>query len=238
MAKTLEFGLLNDGKYYFWLQTFLDGTNASDIIPALDEREQYILGIKAGKLLRKIHTVPAPVDAEPLDVWHGNIVKNLICELYDNYANSELNRKVGEYIKNNMNILNNLPQTSVHGDFGLGNLIVMPDGEIAPVDFTNQYCRTYSNPWFEIENFSSAPYTDSYLAGEIYGYFDSTVPNEFWKVYLYNEAYAALRILYYYAQEHEWIERIYKWYNERIEQAVSLIPDWYIKTIHEHAHRI
>ena len=58
MCAPLEFGRCKDGVYT--VQSWIDGREAEEVIPLLSDSEQYALGLEAGRILKKIHSVPAP----------------------------------------------------------------------------------------------------------------------------------------------------------------------------------
>lgn len=58
-SRPVDFGVFDNGKSVYQLQTWIDGEDAEVVLPRLTETEQYVLGLKAGELLRKIHTIPA-----------------------------------------------------------------------------------------------------------------------------------------------------------------------------------
>ena len=58
MCKPVEFGTCDDGVYS--LQSWIDGEDLDTILPLLSETEQYVLGLKSGKIIRKMHSIPAP----------------------------------------------------------------------------------------------------------------------------------------------------------------------------------
>lgn len=60
MCKSLEIGECDEGIYI--LQTWIDGKDANEVVPYLANSEQYALGIEAGRILKKIHSIPAPAD--------------------------------------------------------------------------------------------------------------------------------------------------------------------------------
>ena len=64
MSCPVDFGICNAGKNVYQLLTWCDGENLEKVLPALSETKQYALGIKAGEILRKIHSVPAPDNLE------------------------------------------------------------------------------------------------------------------------------------------------------------------------------
>jgi len=62
MCKPVELGVCGDGVYV--LLSWIDGEDLEAVLPELSAAEQYMLGVKAGKLLRIIHSIPAPENEE------------------------------------------------------------------------------------------------------------------------------------------------------------------------------
>lgn len=60
MCQPVEIGRCNEGVYI--LQTWIDGKDAEDVVPSLADSEQYALGLEAGRILKKIHSIPAPAE--------------------------------------------------------------------------------------------------------------------------------------------------------------------------------
>ena len=60
MCMPAEFGTCDEGAYS--IQSWIDGADAESLVVAMGEREQYRYGLDAGRILAKIHTIPAPVD--------------------------------------------------------------------------------------------------------------------------------------------------------------------------------
>ena len=58
MCRAIEFGECDEGVYS--LQSWIEGEDAEELIPALPLAEQYELGLRAGRIIRKIHSIPAP----------------------------------------------------------------------------------------------------------------------------------------------------------------------------------
>ena len=66
----IEFGICNGGESSYYLSSWLDGEHMGALWPDMSGTEQYTLGLKSGDSLFKIHTLPAPIDAEP---WKENV---------------------------------------------------------------------------------------------------------------------------------------------------------------------
>jgi serine/threonine-protein kinase len=189
------FGECGGGKRVYQLLTWIDGEDAEAVLPALGEAERYALGAKAGDLLRKIHSVPAPGDAEDWSAKFGRKVQGRM-DFYDaNPIKSENGDVIAQFLTDNRTVLNNRPQTFNHGDFNKSNLICMPDGDAGIVDF-NAYNGCYGDPYWEFAPDNWGDDADAfYRTGLINGYFDGEAPAKFFLMLRYYLAYDALAAL-------------------------------------------
>lgn len=62
MCLPLAFGTCEEGVYS--VQSWIDGMDAKEVIPTLSDTEQYVYGLEAGRILRRIHSIPAPETQE------------------------------------------------------------------------------------------------------------------------------------------------------------------------------
>ena len=62
MCLPIEFGICEGGGYS--VQSWIDGESAENLIPLLPAKEQYDYGLEAGRILRRIHSIPAPNSQE------------------------------------------------------------------------------------------------------------------------------------------------------------------------------
>ena len=143
-----DFGLCDEGKKVYSLSGWLDGKDAETLIPLMTEEEQYSLGVKAGAVLRKIHTLPAPDDAEPWDVRFRQKVQTRIDLYVKHNLISDNGEIIVQYLNDRQGLLNNRPQTFWHGDYNMGNLLITPDGEIGTIDY-NYWNLDYGDPWWD-----------------------------------------------------------------------------------------
>ena len=58
MCHPIEFGTCDEGVYS--LQSWVDGKDAEEVIHTLSDNEQYLYGVNAGRILKNIHSIPAP----------------------------------------------------------------------------------------------------------------------------------------------------------------------------------
>ncbi len=65
----LEQGLCAEGVYC--IHSWIDGTDAERWIPTLSGEQQYAYGLEAGRLLKSIHSIPAPESVPPWEERFG-----------------------------------------------------------------------------------------------------------------------------------------------------------------------
>ena len=58
MSQPVDFGICNEGRSCYMLLTFVEGIDLEEALPTLSEKEQYLLGREAGRILKAIHSIP------------------------------------------------------------------------------------------------------------------------------------------------------------------------------------
>lgn len=177
MCKPIKIGLCKDGVYV--LQSWIDGIDAEENIHNYDKKQQYDFGFQAGKILQKIHTIPAPKNQQE---W---------AERFNNKMNSKINmysectikfegaQYIIDYLNSNRDLLKNRPQCFQHGDYHIGNMMIEND-KIVIIDF-DRY--DFGDPWEEFNRIVwVAQASPAFSSGMINGYFDNNVPELFWKL--------------------------------------------------------
>lgn len=154
--------------------------DVKDAFCTLSINEQYSLGVEAGKVLRKMHSIPAP---EGHTLWENqfnqkidrNINKYHACgiELYGD-------NKIMDFIERNRCLLDNRPQTFQHGDYHVGNMIITKNGELGIIDFDR---LDFGDPWEEFNRIVwCANISSAFASGRINGYFEKNVPEMFFRL--------------------------------------------------------
>ena len=196
-SRPIEFGLCDGDKSVYQLSEWLDGEDGEVAHSKMSDKEKYNLGVKAGELLRKIHTLPVPDDAEPWNEW---FIRKKVQPRMDFYntnpdIQSENSYIIVQYLQNNKHLLNGRPQTFCHGDFNKSNLMIMQNGQIAVIDFNN-YNKDHGDPWWEFDfvNWGGEP-NPYYCTGLIKGYFGGEPPHKFFEIISYYIAYDAIGAL-------------------------------------------
>lgn len=179
MCQPIEFGTCNEGVYS--IQSWIDGEDAEEIIPTLSDTEQYVYGLEAGRILRKIHSIPAPATQEDWEAWFNRKMDYKIKKYTECPLEYENGQAFIDYINENRHLLKNRPQTYQHGDYHIGNMMIGRDGKLYIIDFNR---NDYGDPWEDIKAITwDVEASQMFASGRINGYFDSDVPEEFWRIF-------------------------------------------------------
>ncbi|MCI8387565.1 MAG: phosphotransferase [Clostridiales bacterium] len=177
MCKPIEFGNCDEGVYM--IQTWIDGSDAEEVVPTLPKSEQYLLGYEAGQILTKIHQIPAP-DTQP--EWEARFNAKIDrkikmytdCPIKFDGADSII-----EYLNANRHLLKNRPQCFQHGDYHIGNMMI-ENGKIVIIDF-DRY--DFGDPWEEFNRIVwCAQAAPTFACGMVDGYFTDQIPPKFWSL--------------------------------------------------------
>lgn len=190
MSKLLSFGTCNNKQNVYMLLTWAEGESLVTALPRLSEKEQYNLGIKAGKILKTIHSISVEKSDIPLENRQERKIEKLI-----KYENSSVridnDEDVLKFIKNNINKLNSLPPVYTHGDFHVGNLILTPNNNIGVIDFNRWKCVDAYEEFYKVQ-FFDIEVSIPFAVGQIDGYFNNEPPLKFWDILSVYVAHSSL----------------------------------------------
>lgn len=229
MCLPLEWGIAEEEPYM--LQSWIEGCGAEDVLPALPREQQYAYGLDAGRILKKIHSIPAPADTES---WAERFNRKIDRKL-DMYAACPLKYEGGEaflrHIENNRHLLSNRPQCFQHGDYHTGNMMIDKNGVLTIIDFEKW---DYGDPWEEFNRIGwCAQLSPAFSSGLADGYFDGRVPMDFWNLlalYICSNALGSLSWAIPFGEGEIQVMRnqaaeILQWY----DNFRTVIPSWYQK---------
>lgn len=227
MCQPIKFGICRKGVYS--LQSWIDGADLEDVLPDLSEEEQYNYGLAAGRILRKMHTIPAPKTQEP---WERRFNRKMDRKI-KMYSECPLKYENGElfiqYIEENRTLIRNRPQTYQHGDYHVGNMMADRAGQLQIIDFNR---HDFGDPWEEFNRIVWAAQASPRLAsGMVDGYFNGDVPLEFWRLlalYISSNTLSSLPWGIPFGAEQvavfrEQAQDILRWY----DNMQNVIPSWY-----------
>lgn len=184
IPQPLGFGLCDDDKSVYFLSGWIDGKDAESVLPMISETEQHVLGLKAGKTLRKIHSLSAPDGIADWQERYFSVIDERIEAYRSEGIPFEGNKIILEYYDRNRSLLFGRPQCLLHGDFHEGNLMIGVDGELFIIDLLDEGFRNYGDPWYDFRTFGENG--NAYFStGLIRGYFNGEPPPEFWDILTY-----------------------------------------------------
>ena len=190
VPRVYEKGILNYTKGYVLLD-WINGLSLDQILNNCELEVQY--GKLVAKELVKMHAIKANDKVTIYDNYIKSFKKkmNKIIELeINNFPIETFYNYVDKYSE----LLKNMPGNSIiHGDFHPGN-IIFNNGKIIFIDL--DMCKA-SNPWEDLSSNVCNMNFSKFYSSLLLNYFDSNIPEKFWKVYyLYGSLYILDYILY------------------------------------------
>lgn len=177
MCKPVAFGRCDEGVYS--VQTWVDGEDAEEIIPLLTDAEQYAYGLEAGRILKVIHSIPAPANQPDWELRFNAKMDRKIKTYKECPIKFGGSENMIAYIEANRHLLANRPQSFQHGDYHIGNMMI-ENGKIVIIDF-DRY--DFGDPWEEFNRIVwCAQVSPLFASGIVNGYFEDDVPIEFWRL--------------------------------------------------------
>ena len=230
MCLPVEFGTSEEGAYS--IQSWIDGEDAEELVMSMDEEKQYRYGLDAGRILAKIHTVPAPVDALSWDTRFNAKIDRKIAM----YENCELKYESGSdaflsCLAENRHLLKGRPQSYQHGDYHIGNMMIDKGGVLTIIDFDRD---DFGDPWEEFNRIVwCAQAAPAFASGMVDGYFGCKVPMEFWKLlalYISSNTLSSLPWAISFGEREVQVMKkqaaqVLEWY----DGMKNVVPTWYKK---------
>ena len=227
MCDPVEFGTCEAGVYQ--ILRWIDGADAEPLIPTLPAERQYAYGLDAGRILAKLHTLPAaPGIPEWAEKFNAKIDRKIAM-----YEACPLKYEGGEafldYLAANRHLLVDRPQTYQHGDYHIGNMMVDRNGVLTIIDFDRD---DSGDPWEEFNRIVwCAQASPAIASGMVDGYFEGAVPMEFWRLlalYICSNTLGSLPWAVDFGEREISVMRnqaadILRWY----DNMTRVIPRWY-----------
>lgn len=190
--RPVSFGTMAD--QFYSIVSWVDGTPVMDVIKKDVSKDHYQLGRKVGMELYKLHLAGM---TEPGKDWQS-MIENKATVFLENYRHQVVEIEGGKdaerFIRENLYLMADRPQTILHGDFHWNNCVVDERGNVGIIDFSG---REVGDPWYDFGGILWAlEYSDSFANGQINGYFE-TPPDIFWQILKFYVALYAFEHLTY-----------------------------------------
>jgi aminoglycoside phosphotransferase (APT) family kinase protein len=167
----------------YMISTYIDGKDAEKEINKYSEKDQFNIGLAAGKELKKIHQLTAP---NHITSWYTRKLKkhkNYIDAYLKSNVKVKNDQKIMRFIEKNIHLMKRRPNLFQHDDFHLGNIILNGKQFAGVIDFNNYDWGDPYHEFLKIGIFSreiSIPFS----IGQVRGYFNHEEPDEyFWRLY-------------------------------------------------------
>ncbi|MRN56288.1 aminoglycoside phosphotransferase family protein [Paenibacillus monticola] len=191
MSRVIDCGVCNDEQNTYMLLSWVEGRPLEECVLLFSEAVQYQLGVQAGRVLKKIHSIP---NDNILSNWEANMQAKILTRVM-NYESCPYRVEGDEtaitYVRENIGLLSHIEKVYQHGDFHIGNLIYTIQGQIGVIDFNRSDSGDYVEEFYKLQAFDrerSVPFA----RGRIHGYFDGEPPKEFWARLALYVAYSSL----------------------------------------------
>ncbi len=190
MSQPISFGTFANGSKVYTLLSWIEGQSLEVTLPLLDTQEQCDLGVVAGTILRKIHSISAPEGQLDWKARTLTKIKKRTAQYPRCGYRVPNEERLMWFINNNLHYLKDRPQTMQHGDFHPGNLILTSGKQLGIVDFNR---TDYGDPWEEFVRVPAFTKRISvpFAVGQIKGYFNGPVPELFFQLLALYSAYDA-----------------------------------------------
>ncbi|KIL43120.1 aminoglycoside phosphotransferase family protein [Jeotgalibacillus campisalis] len=183
ISQPVDFGLCDEGRSVYSLFTWCEGEDAETELPKLTQAKQYELGVTCGKILKKIHSIPAPSGQENWSTYFNRKIDKKMKSYLECGIRFKEDDKVIAFIEDHRHLLQGRPQSFQHGDYHVGNMIISPMGNLSIIDFNR--CD-YGDPWEEFNRIVfSAAVSPAFAAGQVNGYFNGKPPRQFFSLLVF-----------------------------------------------------
>jgi aminoglycoside phosphotransferase (APT) family kinase protein len=201
------------------IYTYIEAMDLETTIHTLPESLKYDLGFFAGEALSAIHSLP--IESDSINQYER--MSNKMLKYIDSYIEKNLHfpndHLVIDYIKSNLHLLADRPLVFQHGDYHVGNMLLVQFQHAAIIDFNRcdigdpyeEFIRAY---------FFSRRYSIAFVLGQLDGYFKYGIPEDFhqlMKLYMCHSMISALT----------WSTQFSIGQTETLKQFVLMVMDDY-----------
>lgn len=230
-SHAIEIGRMTVVALGFMVLTYVEGEDASDMLPRFSDEEQYEIGLEAGRQLQLIHQLKADNKVE--DWYSRKAAKHLryVEQYRDCGVRIAGDSAILSFIEEHLHWMNNRPNLFQHDDYHTANLIVRNKAFAGAIDFNRM---DWGDPVHEFlkTGFFSAEVSIPFSIGQIKGYHNLNEPSEtFWQLYALYVAMCTISSIVWIMKVKPEELKIMMAKVERVvadhDQFASIIPRWY-----------
>ncbi len=233
MSQPIEFGVCNNGVNSYSLLSWVEGDDAGAWLTTRTPAERYRLGVKAGVILKKIHTITAPRAEQDVEQQMQAIFNRKLSAYRTSGLVIEPEADFLRYISQGFSLLPGVSQTFLHGDFHVGNMIVGSDDQLYVIDFNRYKFGDPVRDFHRLAVFSRLVSAD-FARGQIDGYCGSHPPDNFFRrlaFYTAFDTFFSVLWAHSFGEEeiHKALQRVQMVW-EDFAGFSRHVPRWYVQT--------
>ena len=229
VPKCVECVKTDDGTKVLTLLSWVPGEDVEGVISNMPFNEQYEVGKQAGSILRRIHDTCPENSVEKS--WYDRYIETIQPRI-DAFKHEGVSfagcEKILRYFEDNKHLLKGRSMCRHHGDYHTGNLIIN-SGKVLVIDWHTMDFDSIGDPWYEFNRIDTK--YPEYAKGQIDGYFNGGIPEEFWRLFaLYISVSAITSIVwakYFAPNELDSIMGLNKSILTIFDDMENPIPKWY-----------
>jgi aminoglycoside phosphotransferase (APT) family kinase protein len=223
----MECGICDVG--FYTILSWIDGADAEATIGDYETAQQYAYGLDAGRILQKIHSIPAPADVPDWEKRFSAKIDRKIAQYVACPLKYAVDEPMLHYLQENRHLLQHRPQSYQHGDYHIGNMMIDRAGNLVVIDFDKD---DFGDPWEEFNRIVwCAQASPAFASGMVDGYFGGDVPLDFWRLlalYICSNTIGSLPWAVAYSEEEVAVMRaqaaqVVEWYDDMRQ----IVPNWY-----------
>ena len=182
-SRPLQIGVLEEQDVGFMLLSYIDGEDASEVLPRLSPDAQYAAGLESGRELRRMHQLEASADWPDWQAAKSAKHQRYIEQYRSCGVQFPADEAVVAFIDRHLDAMQGRPNRFQHDDYHPSNLILR-EGRFAGVIDIGRF--DWGDPVHEFLKLGLFTVETSipFAIGQIRGYHDGRDPNEaFWELY-------------------------------------------------------
>lgn len=220
VPKGLDFANLKEINRAYMVLTYIPGVDAEIGLSDLTEKEQYLAGFSAGKELKKLHKLSAPLHYPSWYLFKKKKSDKYLIELKAVDVDENIKEMLKSYIKENEMLMKGRPNKFQHDDFHPSNILINNKGFSGIIDFQRM---DWGDPIHDLQKlgFFSKRISIDFTKGIIDGYHENESLNDsFWELYT---LYSAMHIV-----------SALVWGRKRSQKQYELLLEYSLDVIRDH----
>ena len=175
----------NESRVYS-IYVFFNGDNLARMLPTLYMTQQLELGVDAGKMLKKFHSVKPTAQAVPRKPKEDIFL--LLTKLEEKGIDYTGFKEAAEFMKKNFDITDGRPVNALHGDFSANTLFIDKRLNVGMFPLEDPH---WGDPIKDLI-FLQESYNRPFMKGVLKGWLDGTPPSDFFTLLAYYSTERAL----------------------------------------------